>query len=301
MPQGENPVVQQRRLRADLRRLREAAHLYQKDVADALDWSVSKLIRIETGAVNISKTDLLALLRHYGVEDQKQIDELVEIARSSRQRAWWDKYREFYGAQFLTFLGYEASALRLRQYQALTLPGLLQTKGYAEALIASFGNSPEGTARGVEVRLQRQQLFEQENAPEMFFILDEAVIRRWVGGAGIMREQLERIKELNRNPKVSIQVARFDIGAYIGMKGSFTVFEFPYEDNDFAVLLEYAHRDVLVQNNPEEASKFVETFYELEAKASPKSDTEKIIDEVLATIPVSAHPRKGSTDDAAND
>jgi transcriptional regulator with XRE-family HTH domain len=287
MPQGENPVVQQRRLRAELRRLREDAHLYQKDVADALDWSVSKLIRIETGAVNISKTDLVALLRHYGVKDQRHIDDLVETARSSRQRAWWDKYREFYGAQFLTFLGYEASASRLRQYQSLTLPGLLQTKGYAEALIASFGSSPEGTARGVEVRLQRQQLFERENAPEMFFILDEAVIRRWVGGAEIMRQQLERIKELNRHPKVSIQVARFDIGAYIGMKGSFTVFEFPYEDNDFAVLLEYAHRDVLVQNNPEEASQFVETFYELEAKASPKSDTDKIIDEVLATIPVS--------------
>lgn len=301
MPQGENPVVQQRRLRADLRRLREDAHLYQKDVADALDWSVSKLIRIETGAVNISKTDLIALLRHYGVEDRKQVDDLVEIARSSRQRAWWDQYREFYGAQFLTFLGYEASATRLRQFQSLTLPGLLQTRDYATALLSSFDNTPEAMARGVEVRLQRQQLFEQDNAPEMFFILDEAVIRRWVGGAWIMREQLQRIKELNQHPKVSIQVARFDIGAYIGMKGSFTVFEFPYEENDFAVLMEYAHRDVLVHNNPEEASQFVETFYELEAKASPKSETDKIIDEVLATIPVSEPARKGSSDDVAND
>jgi transcriptional regulator with XRE-family HTH domain len=294
--QGENPVVQQRRLRAELRRIREEAGLYQKDVADALEWSVSKLIRIETGAVSISKTDLIALLHHYGVKDQKRVDSLVEVARNSRQTAWWDKYRDRFGAQFLTFLGYEASAVRIRQFQALTLPGLLQTREYATALMTSFGNSPEVLKQGVEVRLERQRLFEQPNMPQMFFILDEAVIRRWVGGADVMRQQLLRIKELNRHPKISIQIARFNIGAYVGMKGSFTVFEFPYEEDDYAVLLEYSHRDVLVQNNPEEASNFVETFFELEEVAAPGSETDKIVDEILTTIPGSEPVQKGATD-----
>jgi len=289
MSQGANPVVQQRRLRSELRQIREDAGLFQKDVADALEWSVSKLIRIETGAVGISKTDLIALLHHYGVTDQKRVDELVEVSRSSRQTAWWDKYRDRYPQQFLTFLGYEASAKVLRQFQVLTLPGLLQTRDYARAIMQTGKNTAEQISVGVDVRLERQRLLDQpENPPKLFFIVDEAVLRRQVGGPKVMREQLLRLKELNRKPNISIQIARFDIGAYIGMRGAFTVFEFPYEDEDYAVLLEYAHRDVLVPNDPEQAADFVETFYELEDVASPATETDKIIDEILATFPSEA-------------
>ncbi|GAB3874102.1 helix-turn-helix domain-containing protein [Kibdelosporangium lantanae] len=286
MSQGANPVVQQRRLRSELRQIREDAGFFQKDVADALDWSVSKLIRIETGAVGISKTDLIALLHHYGVKDQRRIDELVEIARSSRQSAWWDKYREQFPQQFLTFLGYEASAKVLRQFQVLTLPGLLQTREYARAVMETGRNTADQISVGVDVRIQRQQLLEQEqNPPKLFFVVDEAVLRRTVGGPKVMQAQLERLKELNRRPNISIQIARFDIGAYVGMRGAFTVFEFPYEEEDYAVLLEYSHRDVLVPNDPEQAAEFVETFFELEAVASPKSDTDEIIDEIIASFP----------------
>jgi len=285
MSQGANPVVQQRRLRAELRRIREDAGLFQKDVADALEWSVSKLIRIETGAVGISKTDLIALLHHYGVTDQSRVDELQEMSRSSRQSAWWDKYRDQYSQQFITFLGYEASVKVLRQFQVQTLPGLLQTREYATAVIRSFGNPPSIVSRGVDVRMQRQQILDDEQGPKFHFILDEAVIRRQVGGREVMQAQLRRLKELSHRSNITIQIARFDIGAYIGMKGAFTVFEFPYENEDYAVLLEYAHRDVLVQNNPEEAAGFVETFFEIQSVAAPAEDTEKIIDEILATYP----------------
>jgi transcriptional regulator with XRE-family HTH domain len=284
MSQGENPVVQQRRLRAELRRIREEAHLYQKEVADSLEWSVSKLIRIETGAVGISKTDLIALLHHYGVKDQKRVDEILEVSRSSRQTAWWDKYRDQYPAQFITFLGYEASAKVIRQFQVATLPGLLQTREYATAVISSYGNPPEVNSRGVDVRLQRQQILDKVGDQEFFYILDEATVRRQVGGPDAMRAQLEKLKEMNKRPNISIRIARFDIGAYIGMKGAFTVFEFPYEEEDYAVLLEYAHRDVLVQNNPDEAAGFVETFYELESVSAPKEETAKILDEIIAGI-----------------
>jgi transcriptional regulator with XRE-family HTH domain len=286
MSQGANPVVQQRRLRSELRQIREDAGLFQRDVADALEWSVSKLIRIETGAVGISKTDLIALLHHYGVKDEKRVNELVEVSRSSRQTAWWDKYRDQFPQQFLTFLGYEASAKVLRQFQVLTLPGLLQTREYAHALMLTGKNTPEQLSVGVDVRITRQQLLDQEEKPpRLFFVVDEAVLRRQVGGPKVMRAQLERLKTLNRRPNISIQIVRFDIGAYIGMRGAFTVFEFPFENEDYAVLLEYAHRDVLVPNDPEQAADFVETFYELEDVASPKADTDKIIDEILATFP----------------
>jgi transcriptional regulator with XRE-family HTH domain len=299
MSQGENPVVQQRRLRAELRRIREEAHLYQKEVADSLEWSVSKLIRIETGAVSISKTDLIALLHHYGVKDQKQVDDLLEISRSSRQTAWWDKYRDQVPAQFITFLGYEASAKIIRQFQVATLPGLLQTREYAKAVIDSYQSPPDAASRGVDIRLQRQQILDKVGEQEFFFILDEAVVRRQVGGADAMRAQLERLKEMNKRSNITIRIARFDIGAYIGMKGAFTVFEFPYEAEDYAVLLEYAHRDVLVQNNPDEAAGFVETFFELESVSAPEEETERILDEIIATIPGGASAKKEASSVAA--
>lgn len=100
-----------------------------------------------------------------------------------------------------------------------------------------------------------------------------------------MREQLNRLKELNRRPNVSIQIARFEAGAHVGMKGSFSIFEFPAWHDDYAVLLEHAHQDVLIQNDVEESSRFLEIFFELEDLAEPSSKTDEIIDEVLATLP----------------
>jgi transcriptional regulator with XRE-family HTH domain len=284
MSKGENPVVQQRRLRTELRRIREEAGMFQKDVAEAMDWGTSKLIRIETGAVGIAKTDLIALLQHYGVTDQKRVDRLVELARDSRKPAWWDVYKDVYSQQFLTFLGFEASVKVLRQFQVQTLPGLLQTREYAAEVIRSYGNPPNIVSRGVDVRLRRQEVLDREDA-QFFYILDEAVVRRQVGGRDVWRAQLERLKKENLRPNVHIRIARFDIGSYIGMKGAFTLFEFPYDDADFALSLEYAHRDVLIANDPEQAADFLETFYELESVAAPESDTEKIIDEILAAYP----------------
>jgi transcriptional regulator with XRE-family HTH domain len=284
---AENPLVQQRRLLAELRRIREDVGFPQKQVADALEWSVSKMIRIETGAVAISKSDLIALLHHYGVKDQKRVDGLIGMARNSRRGAWWDNYRDQFPQQFISFIAFEASSRLIRQFQALFIPGLLQTRDYARSIFSVYGTSPDQASAGVEVRLERQRVLQQPDPPGMFFILDEAVLRRWVGGPGVMREQLNRLKELNRRPHVTIQIVRFQAGAHAGMKGSFVIFELP-PDGDYAVLLEYGHRDVLVQNHPEETSNFVETFYELEDLAEPASKTGEIIDEVLVTLPGSA-------------
>jgi transcriptional regulator with XRE-family HTH domain len=272
-------------LLSELKRIRESKSFLQKQVAAALDWSVSKVIRIENGAVGISKSDLIALLHHYGVTDQERVDKLLDMARISRQSAWWDKYKDQFSTQFINFVAFEASSHLIRQFHALSIPGLLQTRDYARSIISLYDASAEYISLGIDVRLERQQrVMEQARPPEMFFILDEAVIRRWVGGPDVMREQLNRLKELNRRPGISIQIARFKTGAYVGMKGSFAVFEFPAE-NDFAVLLEYTHQDVLLQNNAEETSKFLETFFELEDLAEPSSKTDEIIDEVLATLP----------------
>jgi transcriptional regulator with XRE-family HTH domain len=285
MPQPETPITQQRRLRAELKRAREQSSLTQRDVAEALDWSPSKVIRIETGAVIISTSDLMALLPHYGITDRKRIDGLVEVARASRKQAWWDTYRQHYGQQFLTFLGYEASTIRMRTFQALLVPGLLQTRAYSEALMQAANEDPERVALGVEVRSKRQQILELKSGPELFFVLDEAALHRWVGGPEVMRQQLLRLEELDQRPNVSIQVVPFTAGAHPGMRGAFTIFEFPFEDDDFALLLEHPDGDVLIQNDPEKASEYVERFFDLEAVSAPKGELHKITRPILDKLP----------------
>lgn len=285
MAQVETPITQQRRLRAALKRAREASGMTQKDVALLLDWSPSKVIRIETGAAIISTSDLQALLPHYGITDRKRIDELVEVARASRKQAWWDEYRGVYNQQFLTFLGYEASTNRLRSYQALLVPGLLQTPGYTNAILRAYTDDEEAIARDAQVRGRRQRLLDVDGGPEMYFVLDEAALHRWVGGAEVMREQLLWLVELDKRPNIQIQVVPFSAGAHAGMRGAFTIFEFPFEDEDFALLLEHPDGDVLIQNKPDLASTYVEAFFELEVAASPKGELAKVIDRILDGFP----------------
>lgn len=281
---GRNPVTQQRQLRAELRTAREAADLTQKGAADALDWSLSKLIRIETGAVGISVTDLRALLQLYGVTDQEKIEELVDMARSGKQRAWWDRYRPRLPQSFVTFLGLEDSTSLLRQFQPLFVPGLLQTEDYARAVVSLYDpHDEDAIERGVEVRMERQERFYEKGHQRAFFILDESALRRQIGGPQVMRRQLERLKEVNRLPFVSIQVIGFDKGLQRGMESAFTVFEFPGDDQDHAIYIDQAgkERSVLIQNSPEDASRYVEAFIKLEEVATPPHELDAFVDRVL--------------------
>src|SRR5256885_14277645 len=123
-PPGETPDVEHRRLRGQLRHARQEANLTQREVAEALEWSTSKLTRIEGGSVGISITDLKALLLHYGITGADQVGRFVEMARSSKRTAWWQSYRPRLRKEFLEFIGLEASAIRVRQYQELLVPGM---------------------------------------------------------------------------------------------------------------------------------------------------------------------------------
>ncbi|MFD1148669.1 helix-turn-helix domain-containing protein [Saccharothrix hoggarensis] len=282
---GRNPVTQQRQLRAELRAAREAAKLRQKDAADRLEWSLSKLIRIETGAVGISLTDLRALLQLYGVTDESTVEQLVDMARSGKQQAWWDRYRPRLPQPFVTFLGLEDSTTLIRQFQPLFVPGLLQTEDYARSVVSLYSpDDTDGIERGVEIRMERQDKFYDKGDQQAFFILDESALRRQIGTPQVMRKQLVRLKELNRLPFVSIQVIGFDKGLHRGMESAFTVFEFPAgDDQDHAIYIDQAgkSRSILIQNSPEDASRYVEAFIELEAVATPSDELDIFIDRII--------------------
>jgi transcriptional regulator with XRE-family HTH domain len=285
MSGGDTPAVRQQRLRSELRRLRDAAGLTQKDVADALDWSVSKVLRIETGASRIQTTDLRAMLAYYGVTDPGTVDELVESARAGRTRTWRDKYKKFVDAQFYAFLGYEESAQTIRQYQSTAIPGLLQVAPYIRALAKVFyKDDDDELPRAIQIRLERQRLLTNDvEAPEMIFLLDEAVLLREVGDKEVMRRQLLHIKAIAEHPKVTIQIVSLRSGGHRGMSGaSFTILEFSAGDS--IVFLEERHRDVMIRNNPQEIALYKEDFETVRQRALDPMETNGVIDEILAQL-----------------
>src|SRR5574341_251305 len=203
---GPDPMVHRRRLRSELRRVREAAGFTQRDVARAMDWSLSKLIRIETGAVSITTNDLRALLTHYGINEPERVEGLIEVARASRERSWWSGYREVASQDYVTFLGYESSASVIRNFEPLLVPGLLQTEEYAREVIRAIQGEDHVDAL-VDLRMYRQQtLLERDEPPSTHFILDEAVIRRSVGGPDVMRRQLRHLAQLAERPNITVRV-----------------------------------------------------------------------------------------------
>lgn len=283
MPRGETPVGQLRRLRAALKQEREQHGFTQRDVAEALDWSSSKLIRIEKGVVGISITDLKALLFHYRVTDSDRVDELVEMARDGKKPAWWQAYKDIYGQQFLNFLGLEASSIRIKQFQARVIPGLLQTRGYARAVISSYREDEERIERGTQVRLRRQELVSIDG-PDMVFVIDEGALRRQVGGAEVMREQLLRLKEAAALPNVDVRVIPFSAGALKALTSSFTLFQISEDETDFVLLIELPDEDILVEEFTDQIKEYLSIFGELEGLALSEDDSVVLIEKILAEL-----------------
>ncbi len=253
MMTGQGPTTTRRRLRAQLRSLRQAKGMSVEDVANELEWSTSKLIRIEGGQVGISVTDLTALLMAYGVTDRDRVEELRALARNSRQRTWWSAYQRYIPASYLEFIGAESDATRIRHYHPTTVPGLLQTPAYAEAIIeaTTLEELPSDIARArSEVRRKRQeQILERADPPALTVILDEAVLRREIGGLATMREQLDHLIKMAERDSIILVVVPFRAGAHPGLMGAFALMEYDDPVNDDVLCLETAANDVILRDN----------------------------------------------------
>lgn len=277
-----SPVVHRRRLRAELRRARQDAGLTQEQVAEAMDWSLSKVIRIEAGSVGISTNDLKALLRHYHVLDADRTDELVALARAARERAWWSVYRDVAPAGLLQLIGYETAASITRNFETLLVPGLLQTEEYARAVIRQWeeGAPAERVDSLVEIRMRRQELLDRADPPLLFFILDEAVVRRLIGGKSIMRRQIRRLVEAAARPNITMELVPFTAGAHPGLKGPFVVLEFPDPADDDVLYLESARGDLISRDVPEEVLAYREAFEVLRGKSLGSDDSVAYLDKL---------------------
>ncbi|MDN3357862.1 helix-turn-helix transcriptional regulator [Actinomadura sp. DC4] len=243
MATDQGPVVQSALLRSDLTRLRKEKRLTQEMVARELEWSPSKLIRVEGGRSAITKTDLDALLTHYEVTSADQRERLHTLNRGAREAAWWSKYRGEISVPYLSFVGYEAGAAFVRQFQGAVIPGLLQTLEYAEVL-TSGSVDPMRVAPVVKLRMERQvELAKRANPPRQYYVVDEAAIRRHVGikkDPSVMPDQLRHVVDVvERDERVSFRVIPFSAGAHMGMLGSFTLLEF---DGDLPDVLHLERR-----------------------------------------------------------
>ena len=269
MAEGGSPLVQRRRLRTELRTARQVSGLTQDQVAREMDWSLSKIIRIESASSGISSNDLKALLQLYGVKDPEQVDSLLALARAARGRSWWSKYRDVAPPSLLQLIEYESAADVIKQFESMIIPGILQTEDYARAVLQNhYGEGPgsDHLQDLVELRTQREDLFDAENRPSFQFILDETAVRRMVGGPSVMRTQLRRLTEVARKPGITIEVIPFSAGLHAGMKGPFEIIKFADPSDHDIVYLETPRGDIF-SDVPEETSKYREDFARL-GKAS---------------------------------
>jgi transcriptional regulator with XRE-family HTH domain len=283
--ESTSPVVQRRRLRTELRRARLDAGLTQEQVATAMDWSLSKLIRIENGTVGISMNDLKAILAHYKITDEGRTAELITLSRGARERSWWSDYRDL-PPRLVQLIEYESASFIIRNFQPMLIPGLLQTEEYATTMIQNLG--PQSTAyevsTAVELRMKRQQLLQQREMPLMFFIMDEAAVRRLVGGQEAMRRQIQRLLDESDKPAVTIEVVPFSAGAHPGMQGPFMLFEFPDAADDDALYLEGPSESRWNRDDPEEIASFRERFEVLRELSLGPQGSVDLLRRVLAEL-----------------
>lgn len=242
MAARSNPTVKRRRLAAELRRHREKSALTIDEVAAELEWSSAKISRIENARVSVLPRDVKFLLTVYGLTSKDpEWDMMLALARESRQKGWWQQYGEAVPNWFESYVGLEADAASIWSYDAEFVPGILQTEEYALAVHRAqlIAATDDEINRLVRVRMERQELLHAEDAPQLWLILNEAVIRRVVGNRGIMRAQLERLIEVSLQRGVTLQIVPFSAGAHPAMDGSFNLLSFPEPTDPQVVYVEY--------------------------------------------------------------
>jgi P2-related tail formation protein len=227
-----SPTARRRRLSIELKKLRESSALTCAQVGESLDWSGSKVNRMETGTGRIQPSDIDALCRFYATTDELR-EFLKSLARQANTRGWWQVHGAGVPEWFNIYIGLEQDASTFRQYQCELIPGLMQIEPYIRELhTTSARMSAEDIDRAVQVRAERQVMLSQAGAPDAWFIVNEAALRHAIGDRALMRGQLERVLESAELPTVTLQVLPFDSGTYPAT-GSFTMLGFPApEDPD---------------------------------------------------------------------
>ncbi|MFE2048094.1 MULTISPECIES: helix-turn-helix domain-containing protein [unclassified Streptomyces] len=278
------PVVRRRKLGAELRTLRTSAGITSGEAARLVGWHQSKVSRIETGTSGAKPADVRLLLDAYGVDDSR-LRELLEVLAGSDDAGgrhhWWHAYRGVLPPAYRDFISLESQASAMRTLETTVVPGLLQTPEYARAVTraAADGLPQERLDTLVKVRLARQDVLRTQPPLELSAVLDEAVLRREVGGPGVMERQLARLVEAARLPHVRLRVLPFAAGAHIGVTGPFVIFSFSSTSDLDVVVLDHLTSSLHLERK-EDLEAYTEAFNALLLHALSPQDS---LDFIAAT------------------
>ncbi|MBH1932866.1 helix-turn-helix domain-containing protein [Streptomyces sp. AV19] len=237
MPQNARRTARRRRLGTALREAREAAEITATQAAQTIHSDNTKLSRIETGRHRVTRLELETLFALYEVKDEKLREWLIALAAEGNKRSWWRKHSDKIGPDLKELLSLEADAARITTFQAHVVPGLLQTRNYAAAIISGCNErlTKEEVEFYVDLRMARQDIFQREEPTRHLVIVYEGVLRQQIGGRRVLAEQLRHLISLSRPPEMTIQVIPFSQGAFDGARGSFSMFSYP-DPLDFDVV-----------------------------------------------------------------
>ncbi|MBV9384472.1 MAG: helix-turn-helix domain-containing protein [Streptosporangiaceae bacterium] len=258
------PTVLRIALGAQLRRLREASGLTTAEAAEAIRATHSKISRLERGRSAARQRDVADLLSLYGVTEQSEREKLLALTREASVPGWWQQYSDILPRWLELYVGLEKAASVIRPYEVQFVHGLMQTEDYARAVILiSNAHAPaEEVDRRVRLRMERQRLLTQPDAPELWAVLDEAALRRPADGPAVMRAQLEYLLELTDLPNVTLQIIPFSVGPHAAAGGPFTILRFPEPDLPDVVYLEQLN-SALYLDQPEDVDDYVAVMDQL--------------------------------------
>lgn len=284
MPRTPGPTIRRWQLGNELREARESANVSIKTAAAEIEVQPSTMSKIEGGKQAIKGTYVKLLAPLYGVE-QDDRQRLLALADEANRPGWWVSYGRLVPDWFRLFLGYEFDASELRTYESELIPGLLQTPNYARAV--ALASKPDSTVaeldKQVELRHERQQRITDDDPPTMHAVLNEAVLLRKVGGADVMRGQLEHLVTLAKLPHVTVQVLTFDAGAHPAMTAPFLMLGFTEVPGMNTVYLENG-RGSLYLEKPADLDKYAGMFAHLTKIAEKPQASAKLIARVAANL-----------------
>lgn len=282
------PTVRRMLLGSQLRRLREAKGISREDAGWEIRASDSKITRLELGRVGFKERDVADLLTLYGVTDEDERKGLLELARSANTPGWWHRYGDLLPSWFQPYLGLESAAALIRTYEVQYVPGLLQTRDYARAVVMiSHGDArADEIDRRVDLRMQRQQVLTRSDPPQMWVVIDEAVLQRPIGGRVVMRGQIASLIETTKLPNVRLQILPFAAGGHPAAGGAFSLLRFSEQDLPDIAYVEQL-TGALYLDKRDDVDEYAAAMERLCIEAEPPGRTVRLLERMLPDLDAS--------------
>ncbi|PWU44647.1 transcriptional regulator [Micromonospora globispora] len=279
------PTVLRMLLGAQLRRLREGAGVTREGAGWEIRSSESKISRMELGRVGFKERDVADLLTLYGVTAADEREALLKLARDANSPGWWHRYGDVLPSWFQSYLGLEAAAALIRTYEVQFVPGLLQTPEYARAVILLGHRSAaqDEVDRRVSLRMARQELLRRPHPPQLWAVVDEAALRRPIGGPEVMRGQLSALIEATKSPHIRLQVVPFEAGGHAAAGGAFTILRFGDQDLPDIVYIEQLTSAIYLDKR-EDLDYYAVAMERLCVEAEPPERTPEILGRILDEV-----------------